>query len=606
MPGRLIQLSAVLGVAATILAILSIIRVHHISAVVNQRLGNLKFDVQDGHSNEVNLESWKSETTTTLSQIESRLKAHENEITLLRKQMYAAVNTTVLYLNTTVSEAKDSMQQEFQYVDAAVDEQGSLLAYQAAGFFTVLTVLTFLWHMSTHLREMHDPNVQRKILAILWMCPIYGITSWLSLIVGKSAPAVEWYLAVIKDCYEAYLIYMFLSFLIAVLGRGGGRPAVVDLLMDRADNLRPPLDFFGCFFNEQKYDGNPRGRADAVLYQCQFCAIQFVFLRPITSLGMALSNQINGTDWTWSSPQFIFINIQNVSIFVAFSGLLKFYHATREDLSWCNPFPKFLCIKGVVFMTFWQQMVIAVLARAVFTIEDIDEWCREAQNFLICLEMLFFAIAHCFVFPTEEWKPGYRPRIQSSPQKFGDNIALRDFAKDVKFMFKSRNGIKVKRKEEESSLYTDVSGAAAAVVEWGCQDDEILREDGLNEARMMKTTSGAMVAETKEKEANMEMEEEEEKGGVMAEMQVKKEEEEGKVEDKESNTYVIICRLREKDDVRETQRGGGCTVVVLGDNGEPRKVSLDLDINRIEECLREVSTESRAFPDSMRTNPEIV
>ena len=152
MPQRLILLLGVLVVTAKILAILLIFWVHHISDMVNQILGDLKFDVQGRHSNEVNLESWKSETTTTLSQIESRLKFHQNDITLLRKQMYATVNTTVLYLNTNMSEVKESMNQELQNVDAEVDEQGSLLAYLAAGFFTFLTILAFLWHMYTHLR----------------------------------------------------------------------------------------------------------------------------------------------------------------------------------------------------------------------------------------------------------------------------------------------------------------------------------------------------------------------------------------------------------------------------------------------------------------------
>ena len=47
-------------------------------------------------------------------------------------------------------------------------------------------------------------------------------------------------------------------------------------------------------------------------------------------------------------------------------------------------------------------------------------------------------------------------------------------------------------------------------------------------------------------------------------------------------------------------------MVVLGDTGEPREVSMYLDINQIKECFREVSTESQEFPDSMRTNPEMV
>ena len=65
------------------------------------------------------------------------------------------------------------------------------------------------------------------------------------------------------------------------------------------------------------------------------------------------------------------------------------------------------------------------------------DWSRRVQNFVICLEMLFFAIAHVFVFPTEEWKPGYRPK-ERIKTKLGENIGIHDFVKDVKHMVKTR------------------------------------------------------------------------------------------------------------------------------------------------------------------------
>lgn len=56
------------------------------------------------------------------------------------------------------------------------------------------------------------PSVQRRILAILAMVPIYSITSWLSLVF----PSTEVTLSTIRDCYEAYIIYTFMALLIAV------------------------------------------------------------------------------------------------------------------------------------------------------------------------------------------------------------------------------------------------------------------------------------------------------------------------------------------------------------------------------------------------------
>jgi hypothetical protein len=66
--------------------------------------------------------------------------------------------------------------------------------------------------------------------------------------------------------------------------------------------------------------------------------------------------------------------------------------------------------------------------------EDADEWAKSAQNFLICLEMLLFSIAHFYCFPTDEWEEGYR--VKHSQGNFGDSIALGDFFQDLKLILR--------------------------------------------------------------------------------------------------------------------------------------------------------------------------
>ena len=235
------------------------------------------------------------------------------------------------------------------------------MVYQLAGTFTLLGCLISMWHMTSHLRSFKQPIVQRKILAILWMCPIYSTTSWLSLVI----PSIEGYLAILKDMYEAYVIYTFLSFLIAVLGKGD-RDAVVELLARHASHLSSPWRCFGWCRKELAYirgddataDENKRLAGD-VLMQCQVYAMQFVFLRPLlTAILFALKkmdyhgplfgpgspfdhdasdldyHDTSGGMMDVASPQFYLMILQNVSVFMAFSGLLKFYHAVQEDLSW--------------------------------------------------------------------------------------------------------------------------------------------------------------------------------------------------------------------------------------------------------------------------------
>ena len=51
-----------------------------------------------------------------------------------------------------------------------------------AGTFTLLGCLISLWHLTSHLRHYYKPDVQRRVMAVLWMVPIYSVTSWFSLV----------------------------------------------------------------------------------------------------------------------------------------------------------------------------------------------------------------------------------------------------------------------------------------------------------------------------------------------------------------------------------------------------------------------------------------
>ena len=110
-------------------------------------------------------------------------------------------------LTSIVKQEQDQindLQQQVQHQQAGteelsekVEQEHSLTLYQMAGTFALLTSLLTMFHMSTHLRNYNEPFVQRKVIAILWMSPIYCITSFLSLLF----PLADGYLAVIKDFY---------------------------------------------------------------------------------------------------------------------------------------------------------------------------------------------------------------------------------------------------------------------------------------------------------------------------------------------------------------------------------------------------------------------
>eukprot|EP00536_Pseudo-nitzschia_multiseries_P013712 jgi/Psemu1/245561/estExt_Genewise1.C_6030027 len=323
------------------------------------------------------------------------------------------------------------------------------MIYQVAGTFTVLSCLISMWHMGSHTRKMEQPAIQRKILAILWMCPIYAVSSCLSLVFDQYTG----YFAIVKDFYESYIIYQFLSFCISAIG-GGDREKVIDALAKEVGHLTPPFRLFFCCKREYEDD---RVLAGAILLQCQAFAMQFVFWKPVTAIATFALKRYDyygpfATDsMDWKSIQFWISIIVNLSTAVAFAGLLKFYHAVDADLAWCRPFAKFLCIKGVVFMTFWQGMALKIMAETTDVGgggETADQWSEQVQNFLICLEMLLFSIAHFYCFPVDEWQPGYKVNYRKA--KFGETMALNDFFTDLKIILSNGGHNKKKRSKKPS------------------------------------------------------------------------------------------------------------------------------------------------------------
>eukprot|EP00899_Mesostigma_viride_P002230 jgi/Mesvir1/12007/Mv00310-RA.1 len=95
--------------------------------------------------------------------------------------------------------------------------------------------------------------------------------------------------------------------------------------------------------------------------------------------------------------------IQNFSQCWALYCLVQFYYATQGVLAPRRPLLKFLCIKMVIFVTWWQGLALAALdafgyipgsgqvpaAVVRSTVQDV----------LICCEMCVAAIAHMYAFP---------------------------------------------------------------------------------------------------------------------------------------------------------------------------------------------------------------
>lgn len=102
------------------------------------------------------------------------------QLDFAKQEVSRQLNNTIQELSETVTRAEKEISDEVEKVKKDVEHyvvttqdqfsmENSFMVYQLAGTFTLLSCLISMWHMTAHLRKLNQPNVQRKILAILWM-----------------------------------------------------------------------------------------------------------------------------------------------------------------------------------------------------------------------------------------------------------------------------------------------------------------------------------------------------------------------------------------------------------------------------------------------------
>ncbi|EHA8587896.1 putative transmembrane protein [Cocos nucifera] len=138
--------------------------------------------------------------------------------------------------------------------------------------------------------------------------------------------------------------------------------------------------------------------------RCKQGALQFVILKPILVL-ITIVFYAKGKyeDGNFSADQaYLYITIiYTISYSVALYALALFYVACRDLLWPFNPVPKFIMIKSIVFLTYWQGVLVFLAAKSGF-IKNAEK-AADFQNFILCIEMLIAAVGHLYAFPYKEY-----------------------------------------------------------------------------------------------------------------------------------------------------------------------------------------------------------
>ncbi|GJU60798.1 transmembrane protein 184A-like protein [Tanacetum coccineum] len=224
--------------------------------------------------------------------------------------------------------------------------------------------------------------------------------------------------------YEAWVIYNFLALCLEWVGGPG---AVVLSLTGRV--LKPNWCLMTCCFPPIPLDGR-------FIRRCKQGCLQFVILKPIlVAITFVLYAKGKYQDGNFSARQsYLYITIiYTISYSMALYALALFYVACRDLLQPFNPVPKFIIIKSVVFLTYWQGVLVFLAAKSGH-IKDPEE-AAEFQNFIICFEMLIAAVGHLYAFPYKE----YAGANIGTSRGFGASLAhalmLNDFYHDTVHQF---------------------------------------------------------------------------------------------------------------------------------------------------------------------------
>lgn len=250
-----------------------------------------------------------------------------------------------------------------------------------------------------YLRYYSNPAEQRWIVRILFIVPVYAFESWLSLLFFSHDNYYVYFNAV-RDCYEGFVIYNFLSLCYEYLGGEGNIMSEIRGKPIRASWATGSFCLAGQSYNI------------GFLRFCKQGTLQFCIIKPLMSFIVILLQFLSlYEDGNWSPGNaYIYVTlIYNLSISVALYALFLFYFATKDLLRPYDPVLKFFTVKSVIFLSYWQGFLLVVLEKMgtinPIVSDDGSEITKSGtvaagyQNFLICIEMFFASIALKYAFP---------------------------------------------------------------------------------------------------------------------------------------------------------------------------------------------------------------
>ncbi|OII71418.1 uncharacterized protein cubi_00796 [Cryptosporidium ubiquitum] len=325
---------------------------------------------------------------------------------------------------------------------------------------TLLTLMISVANIMHQYLNLCKPKLQLCICRILTMIPVYAVVSYISyLFVDYAAP-----LNIVRDCYEGYVMFSFLQLLILYMGGDQVILSVLESKKIKAEiwphhHFNQSLNIVGLASTTGSIDSNEEISVNIIdIYPDCFCekkdnldevsinndgiresesgsqrikiarfysfiklgVLQFVVLKPISALISLFLESVGlyGSGTFSFKRGFLYIAILNsISVSLSVYSLFLLYISISEQLAPIRPVLKFFCIKLIIFMSFWQSIILSILNYSGIYPNE-PNYTIKLHNWLLTLEMTLCAIIYGVAFTI---KKDFKNYIESSQGYVQDN-----------------------------------------------------------------------------------------------------------------------------------------------------------------------------------------
>lgn len=167
------------------------------------------------------------------------------------------------------------------------------------------------------------------------------------------------------------------------------------------------MSYFLWYAGKECYSILLRSLAPFIYFFLCFDCLRYVLVRPVVSIWAAILQIFDlygDGDLSNAHLGYVYaLVINNVCVTIALYVIVLFEQAASELLHPYRPLLKFLSVKIVIFLAFWQSVVIAGMV-SLGWIPSVNCWSVPdvsigLQNFLICFEMFFISLMHISAYP---------------------------------------------------------------------------------------------------------------------------------------------------------------------------------------------------------------